>query len=168
MIIRSATIDDAQALLDIYAPYVQQTAITFEYEVPSLDEFRRRMTVFSSCYPYLVAEDNGQIVGYCYACAFHERAAYQWSVETCIYVKQDERHKGIGYLLHEALEKALRQQGILNMNACIAYTDHEDEYLTLDSVHFHERLGYTLAAHFHRCGKKFDRWYDMVWMEKLL
>ena len=166
--IRPATLDDAPALLAIYAPYVEQTAISFEYDVPSLDEFRRRMTVFSARYPYLVAEENGHIVGYCYAHAFHERAAFQWCVETTIYVERSQRHKGIGYLLHEALEQALRQQGILNMNASIAYIEQEDEYLTHDSIRFHERLGYHLVAHFHRCGKKFGRWYDMVWMEKLL
>ncbi|MBQ9561083.1 MAG: N-acetyltransferase [Prevotella sp.] len=166
--IRKAALDDAPALLAIYAPYVSETTVSFEYEVPTIDEFRRRMVAFSARYPYLVAETDGEIVGYCYAHAFHERAAFQWSVETTIYIARSQRRKGIGYQLHEALEQALRQQGILNMNASIAYSDHEDEYLTHDSVHFHERLGYNIVAHFHRCGKKFGRWYDMVWMEKLL
>jgi phosphinothricin acetyltransferase len=119
-------------------------------------------------YPWLVAEDEGSVVGYAYAGAFKERAAYQWAVETSIYVSVGMKRQGIGRSLHEALEVALREQGILNMNACISFIDHEDEYLTLDSVHFHERLGYRQVAHFHLCGRKFGRWYDMIWMEKLI
>lgn len=168
MAIRKAWLQDAEALLAIYAPYVEQTAITFEYAVPTVNEFRRRMANVAESYPWLVAVDDGSIAGYAYASAFKERAAYQWAVETSIYVDRNERGKGIGRRLHEALEETLKQQGILNMNACIAYTEHEDEYLTLDSVRFHERLGYTQVAHFHKCGRKFDRWYDMIWMEKLI
>ncbi|MBP5418605.1 MAG: N-acetyltransferase [Bacteroidales bacterium] len=168
MEIRIAKTDDAEALLAIYTPYVEKTAITFEYDVPSIDEFRNRIIAVSAKYPWLVAVDNGNIVGYAYASAFKERAAYQWSVETSIYVDNDRKRSGIGRLLHDALEEALKRQGVLNMNACIAYCEPEDEFLTLDSVRFHERLGYSLVAHFHKCGKKFDRWYDMVWMEKLI
>lgn len=168
MEIRIAKTDDAEALLAIYTPYVEKTAITFEYDAPSIDEFRNRIIAVSAKYPWLVAVDNGNIVGYAYASAFKERAAYQWSVETSIYVDKDRKRSGIGRLLHDALEKALKRQGVLNMNACIAYCEPEDEFLTLDSVRFHERLGYSLVAHFHKCGKKFNRWYDMVWMEKLI
>ena len=168
MEIRIAKTDDAEALLAIYTPYVEKTAITFEYDVPSIDEFRNRIIAVSAKYPWLIAVDNGNIVGYAYASAFKERAAYQWSVETSIYVDKDRKRSGIGHLLHDALEEALKRQGVLNMNACIAYCEPEDEFLTLDSVRFHERLGYSLVAHFHKCGKKFDRWYDMVWMEKLI
>ena len=168
MEIRKARKEDATAMLAIYAPYVQETAISFEYDVPTLEEFRQRIRRVTAHYPWLVAEDNGRIVGYAYASAFHERAAYQWAVETSIYIDQRERQKGIGRLLHDALETALKQQGILNLNACIAYTETEDEHLTLGSVHFHKRLGYQQVAHFHQCGKKFGRWYDMIWMEKLI
>ena len=167
--IRKATPHDAAALLAIYAPYVEKTAITFEYDVPTEAEFRQRIEDISSRYPYLVAEDEtGQAVGYAYASAFKERAAYQWAVETSIYVDEQQKHQGIGRLLHDALEAALRRQGILNMNACISYIDPEDEYLTLDSVLFHSRLGYHQVAHFHQCGRKFGRWYDMIWMEKMI
>ena len=168
MKIREANLKDAEAMLAIYAPYVEQTAVTFEYDVPTLDDFRQRMVSIQSRYPWIVAEEDGRIAGYAYASAFKERAAYQWAVETSIYVGKGLRRQGIGYLLHDGLEQLLKRQGILNMNACISYIEPEDEYLTLDSVRFHEQLGYALAAHFHQCGKKFGRWYDMIWMEKMI
>ncbi len=168
MEIRKVTVDDAKELLDIYAPYVEQTAITFEYDVPSVGEFVERIKKISSKYPYIAAVEDGKIVGYAYASAFKERAAYQWSVETSIYVDMQKRQNGVGRLLYEALEQRLREQGILNSNACISYAEVEDGHLTNDSVHFHEKLGYELVAHFHKCGKKFGKWYDMVWMEKML
>ena len=166
--IRRAELKDAEALLSIYAPYVEQTAITFEYDVPTIEEFRERIVHITKKYPWLVGIVDDRVVGYAYASAFKERAAYQWAVETSIYVDKKERGKGIGRLLHDSLEIALQEQGILNLNACISYLEQEDEYLTLDSVYFHQRLGYTQVAHFHKCGKKFGRWYDMIWMEKLI
>lgn len=167
--IRPATDTDAKEIWAIYAPYVTDTAITFEYDVPTVEEMAKRMETVQKKYPWLVATDaDGTVVGYAYASPFKERAAYQWAVETSIYVKMNQKGNGIGRLLHEALEEALRQQGILNMNACISYVEPEDEYLTLDSVRFHERMGYTQVAHFHLCGRKFGRWYDMIWMEKLI
>jgi phosphinothricin acetyltransferase len=80
----------------------------------------------------------------------------------------DYKRKGIGSLLYNALENALKEQGILNLNACIAYTDKEDDYLTNDSIRYHEKMGYTEVAHFHKCGYKNKTWYDMVWMEKFI
>ena len=166
--IRTATLSDAQALLNIYAPYVEYTAITFEYDVPSVEEFAFRIKNTLQKYPYLVAEKNGRLLGYAYASPFHERPAYDWAVETSIYVDQNIKHQGIGRRLHDALEDALRSQGILNMNACIAYPEAEDEYLTKNSVEFHTHMGYRLVGEFHKCGYKFNRWYNMVWMEKLI
>jgi phosphinothricin acetyltransferase len=166
--IRVASVNDAGKLLEIYAPYVEQTAITFEYEVPSEFEFRQRIENVLRKYPYLVAEKNSEIIGYAYASPFKERAAYDWAVETSIYVRMDLKRKGIGSLLYNALEDALRAQGILNVNACIAYTENENEYLTNDSVRYHEKFGYKQVAHFHKCGYKNKCWYDMVWMEKFI
>lgn len=168
MKIRNATIEDARTLLDIYAPYVETTAITFEYDVPSLDEFRRRIASISQRYPYLVAEEAGRIVGYAYAHQFQERAAYQWSVETSIYLAMDCRHHGLGRQLYAELERRLVRQGIHNMNASITYMDKADSHLPLDSVHFHATMGFTRCAHFHQSGFKFGKWYDVVWMEKLI
>ena len=166
--IRTATLSDAQALLNIYAPYVEHTAITFEYDVPSVEEFAFRIKNTLHKYPYLVAEKNGRLLGYAYASPFHERPAYDWAVETSIYVDQNIKHQGIGRRLHDALEDALRSQGILNMNACIAYPPEEDEYLDRNSVEFHTHMGYRLVGEFYKCGYKFHRWYNMVWMEKLI
>ena len=166
--IRPATLGDAESIQRIYAPYVAETAISFEYDVPSVEEMARRIVETLKGYPWIVAEENGKVVGYAYAHIFHGRAAYQWSVETSIYVDRQEKRKGIGGKLHEALENALKAQGILNLNAAIAWVEPEDEYLTHDSVRFHERLGYTKVAHFHQCGRKFGRWYDIIWMEKII
>ena len=166
--IRPALPGDAQALVRIYAPYVTDTAITFEYDVPSEEEFAARIAGTLERYPYLVAERDGAPVGYAYAGAFHSRPAYDWAVETSIYVDRTQRRGGVGRALYAALERALAAQGILNLNACIAYPAQEDPYLTRDSVEFHGRLGYRLVGRFTQCGYKFGRWYDMVWMEKLI
>lgn len=167
--IRIATPLDAKEILDIYAPYILQTAITFEYEVPTLETFTRRIEQTLVKYPYLVAEQDGRIVGYAYAGPLHERAAYDWAVETSIYVKMDAKGQGIGKKLYVALEEALIRQHIVCVNACIAYPDQEnDAYLTKDSVDFHTHLGYKMVGEFHQCAYKFDHWYNMVWMEKSL
>ena len=94
--IRTVTPDDAPALLQIYSYYVKNTAISFEYDVPTIDEFRRRIEHTLLKYPYIAAEDNGKIIGYAYAGPFKERAAYDWAVETTIYVDKDSRGGGIG------------------------------------------------------------------------
>ena len=166
--IRTAAPADAPGLLAIYAPYITDTAVSFEYDVPSVDEFTDRIRTTLEKYPYLVAESEDRIVGYCYVSILHGRQAYDWSVETSIYVEQNCKRMGIGRKLHDALEQALSAMGILNLYACIAFPIGEDPYLTEDSVHFHEHLGYEHTAHFHKCGYKFNRWYDIVWMEKTI
>lgn len=166
--VRAAVPEDAEVLLEIYRPYVEKTAITFEVEVPTPEEFRERIRRVLRRYPYLVAERDGEIVGYAYAGPFKERAAYDWAVETTVYVREDRKRMGIGKELYAALERALTLQKILNVNACIAYPETEDAYLTRDSVQFHEHMGYKTVGEFHQCGYKFRRWYNMVWMEKFL
>ena len=163
-----ATEADAKELLDIYAPYVRKTAITFEYDVPSVAEFSRRIRNTLQMYPYIVASGDKGILGYAYASAFHSRAAYQWAVEATVYLKQDCRGKGLGGKLYLALEELLKCQNIINMNACIAYAPEEDMNLDHRSVEFHKRLGFTKVAHFTKCGYKFGTWYDMIWMEKMI
>lgn len=168
--IENAVPQDAAKLLEIYGPYVENTAISFEYQVPSEAEFSERIKSISAKYPYIKAiDENGNILGYAYAGAFKTRAAYDWSVETTIYIKQECKRLGIGRLLYTELEKRLKDMGILNANACIALPKSEnDEHLTFDSVHFHEKMGYALVGTFHDSGYKFSTWYDMVWMEKML
>ena len=168
VVIRTATIADAEEILAIYAPYVEQTAITFEYDVPSLEEFKGRIEATLKKYPYIVAEQKGEILGYAYAGAFKARAAYARSVELSIYIKQERKRTGLGTVLYHELEERLKQQGILNLYACISYPEKEDEYLTKDSVRFHEKRGFSLVGMFHQCGYKFNRWYHMVWMEKII
>ena len=166
--IRSATVADAARLLQIYAPYVERTAITFELEVPSREEFAARIEHTLRSYPYLVVEDEGVVRGYAYAGPLKERAAYDHSCEVSIYLDQDARGRGLGQALYTELERRLRERGILNLYACIADPVEEDEYLTRDSERFHARLGYTKVGTFSKCGKKFGRWYNTIWMEKLI
>lgn len=169
IVIRLAVPDrDAAALQRIYAHYVKKTAVSFDYVAPSVQAFREGMEDTLARYPYLVADCGGEPVGYAYAAPFKARAAYDWAVETTIYVRPDQKRRGIGRRLYGALEHMLAEQGILNMNACIAWTDQEDRYLVNDSVRYHERMGFDMVGRFHQCGHKFGRWYDMVWMEKLI
>ena len=168
MLIRSAATDDAQRLLEIYSYYVEDTAISFEYETPSLEEFRGRISQTLEKYPYLVAEENGVIKGYAYAGVFKGRAAYDHCCEVTIYLDRDSKGNGYGRALYEALEEALKKQGIMNLYACIGDPIVEDEYLTKNSEKFHQHMGYTKVGEFHKCGYKFGRWYNMIWMEKIL
>lgn len=168
IIIRAASPEDGAALLAIYAPYVQHTAITFEYAVPSLEEFTGRIAATLTKYPYLVAEHQGRLAGYAYTGPFSGRAAYDWSAETSLYIRRDYRRQGIGRKLYEALEAVSKAQHIVNLNACITCPDTDDEYVTRNSVQFHAHMGYAMVGVFHSCGYKFSRWYHVAWMEKFL
>ena len=166
--IKSAAPLDAAELLKIYSYYVTDTAISFEYEVPTLDEFKARIVRTLENYPYLVADLDGKIIGYAYAGNFVGREAYKYSAELTVYLDKNFRGQGVGRKLYQALEDALKIRGIKNLYACIGYPEVEDEYLTLASVKFHERLGFKICGKFTNCGFKFNRWYSMVWMEKFL
>ena len=166
--IRSAVPADAERRLSIYAYYVENTAITFEYDVPSLDDFRDRMENTMKRYPFLVVLKDGTVEGYAYAGPFVGRAAYDRSSETTIYIRADSRKSGLGRILYEALEAELKKMGILNLYACIGYPMIADEYLTTNSADFHAHLGYEKVGEFHMCGYKFERWYNMIWMEKII
>ena len=164
--IRSACPDDAAALAGIYSYYVENTAISFEYEAPDVAEFSERIKATLKKYPFIVLEDEGEIKGYAYAGAFKTREAYKFSVEITIYLKNGCQKNGYGKVLLAALEKELSQRGFTNANACIAYVEKEDEYLNHNSMEFHAHMGYRLVGIFNKCAYKFDRWYDMLWMEK--
>ena len=168
MIIQPVEINDAKELRDIYSPYVTDTAVSFEYNVPSLDEFKSRIARISDRYPYIKAMEGDVITGYAYAGPFKTRQAYDWSVEVTVYVRQTERRKGIGKQLYAVLENTLADMGILNMNACIAMPKEADEHLTKDSYLFHKKMGFNPVGTFHDSGFKFNTWYDMIWMEKMI
>lgn len=159
--LRIAVPEDAAALLAIYTPYVEKTFITFEYEAPTPEEFRMRVEHTLEHYPYLVADGDDGILGYAYASPFKARAAYAWSAETSIYLREDAKRRGIGSALYQELEKYLYRQHVCNLCACIAHPHPESET-------FHEKCGYRTVAHFHQSGYKNGRWIDMIWMEKTL
>jgi hypothetical protein len=166
--VRFANTHDAKKLLDIYAYYVKETAISFETEVPSVEEFKSRMEDILKNYPYIVACDNDEILGYAYLHPFVGRKAYDLSAETTIYLNPNKKNMGIGKRLYTVLEDIARVQNIANLYSCIGYVDEDDEYLNNNSAKFHEHMGYRMVGKFINCGHKFGRWYHMVWMEKVI
>lgn len=161
IIIRPVTAADAAELVSIYAPYVLETGVTYEYEVPSAEEFRGRIENITKNYPYLAAEEDGEILGYAYASSFHPRAAFLWSAEATVYMRKDARGKGIGRMLYAALEENLQKQNVQAVIALIADPNPE-------SVSFHEKMGYRLAGRLTNCAYKLGQWRGMYYMEKFL
>lgn len=155
--IRLATPADALALLDVYAPYIRQTAITFEYDVPSIEEFTTRIEQTLTRYPYLVAEVDGAVAGYAYASPFHARAAYGWDTELSIYLQPGLQRHRLGSRLYRVLIALLHAQNVVNAYACITSPG--------PSIAFHESLGFQKIGTFPRTGWKFECWHDVVWME---
>ena len=165
--VRNAKLSDAPRILEIYTYYVENTVITFEYDVPSLEEFENRMIDIMKKYPYLVIERDGRIEGYAYAHPFVGRAAYDWASELTIYLDHNAKKCGLGRKLYEALAERLKAMGVLNLYACIGYPKVEDEYLNKNSAQFHEHLGFNFAG-FENCGYKFNLGGTMIWMEKII
>ena len=168
MSIRLARPEDAKNLLEIYAYYVKETAISFETEVPSVEEFKFRIEEILKKYLYIVACYDDEILGYAYLHPFVGRKAYELSAETTIYLNPDKKKMGIGKKLYSVLEDIAKAQNITNLYSCIGYVDKEDEYLNNNSAEFHEHMGYRMVGKFENCGHKFDRWYHMIWMEKII
>ncbi|MGI6000020.1 hypothetical protein B5E77_07510 [Lachnoclostridium sp. An131] len=161
LIIREASPSDASRLLAIYRPYVTDTTITFEYEVPSLNEFTSRMEKIRKRYPYLVCEEDGQIIGYAYADTYMIRPAYDWCAEVSIYVDREKRGMGVGKKLYESLFARLREMHVLNLYAVITSENEK-------SLAFHEKLGFQNFAVFEKAGYKQGRWLDVTWMQLFL
>lgn len=158
--LRMATPEDAPGVLEIYAPYVENTAVTFECVIPTVNEYAARMVSILKRYPFLVAcGQDGSIFGYSYANYFKPRAAYDWTVESTVYLKPEARGCGISHALYDRLEDLLARQGITNMCACIAIPNPS-------SVAFHLKRGFKEVAHFSKCGYKLGIWLDMIWVEK--
>ena len=168
IVIRDAAMTDAARIREIYDYYVQHTAISFEYATPTQAEMEARMRRTMARYPYLVAERDGVVQGYAYAGPFVGRAAYDWGSELSIYLAADAQRCGMGKLLYTAMEQALGRMGILDLYACIGVPEREDAYLTNNSADFHAHLGFRRVALFRNCGRKFGRWYHMIWMEKTI
>jgi len=156
--LRLARLEDAQEILDIYTPYINESNITFEYAVPSLEEFENRMKAIMKKYPYIVAIYEDKIVGYAYAHVHMERAAYQWNVETSIYVNKDLKHQGIGSLLYRKLIEILKVQNIQNVYGCVTLPNKNSEKM-------HYAFGFQLVGKFHNSGYKFNKWHDVGWFE---
>ena len=169
MEIRLATVTDTEAILAIYAPYVQNTAITFEYDVPSHEEFRSRIEETLKKYPYLIAAEQDKVIGYAYAGSFRKRAAYQHTAEMSIYLDRSYRQRGIGRKLYHELERLLVRQNVFSVYAGVTSSDRiHDAYVTDGSIRFHEKMGYANIGEWHLCGYKFDQWYSVTWFEKVL
>ena len=156
--IRFALPSDAEALLAIYAQYIQ-TSITFEYDLPSPDEFRTRIRDISRFYPYLVWEEDGHVLGYAYAHRYRERAAYQWGAELSVYVDEAAHGRGLGTKLYRALMALLALQGLRTVYGVVTQPNEKSDRL-------HGSLGFSLAGTVHGAGFKAGLWHDVATYEK--
>ena len=154
--LRIARLSDASALAEIYAPYVKDTTISFEWTAPSAEEFRERMRQILAEYPYLVYEENGEVLGYAYAHRAFERYSYRFCAELSVYIRTDARQRGIGELLYRSLIELCRAMRVQTLYGVVTNPNEP-------SFRLHERLGFERVGHFPRAGQKFGRWIDVVW-----
>lgn len=161
MSIRAANKQDIPRILEIYAPYVENTAISFEYDVPSLETFTQRFLSITARFPWLVWEEDGVILGYAYGSLPFERAAFGWCAEASVYLCPDACGQGIGRKLYAALEQLLQKQGYKKVYAVITSAN-------AGSIAFHKAVGYRHTATMPDCGYKLGSWHGIVWMEKEL
>ena len=159
--IRPAAEKDIPEILSIYAPYIENSTATFEYDVPCLRTFTQRFLDITAQFPWLVWEEEGRILGYAYASAPYTRAAFSWCAEPSIYLRPEAKGRGIGRKLYTVLEGILERQGYQVLYALITEENRE-------SVRFHEKMGYLHRAQFPDCGFKHGRWLGLFWMEKRL
>lgn len=155
-LIRIANAADATSILEIYAPYIIDTSFTFETEVPSIDAFAQRITACVESWPWLVYEADGIIAGYAYATRHRERVAYQWCVESSVYIRDNFQKAGIATALYEALLDILKYQGFRNVYAGINLPNDK-------SVSFHERCGFAWFADYKNVGYKLGKWNTVGW-----
>lgn len=159
--IRLITPADAEAALAVYAPYVLHTANTFEYEIPSVDDFRAKIEKITAQYPWLVCECDGEIVGYAYGSTHRERAAYQWSPESTVYISDKHHRKGIARILYNTLFALLQHQGYINVFASVLVTN-------VNSVEFHRAYGFEEIGLFKNIGYKLGEWHTNLWFQYTL
>jgi phosphinothricin acetyltransferase len=160
-LLRLATPSDAAGCLDIYRPFVETSHTTFETDVPTVDEFARRIESTLIARPWIVAEENGRVMGYAYASPIKDRIAYQWSVEVAIYVAPESRGRGVGRALYAALFRVLAGQGFVNAVGIIALPNEP-------SIALHESLGFEKISHLKSIGYKLGAWHDTTWWQKRL
>lgn len=158
MEIRTATADDARGALAVYAQYID-TAITFEYRLPTVEEFAHRISDTLKNHPYLVWMESGRLCGYAYAHQLKEREAYQWSAELSIYLDSSMTSRGMGKTLYTLLIEILKRQGVRTVYGCVAIPNHASERL-------HEKLGFHRNGIFRNAGFKNKEWHDTAWFEK--
>jgi phosphinothricin acetyltransferase len=155
-IVRRATENDAEDILEIYAPYVRKTCISFEMDTPTIAEMKDRIARVSMLYPWLVCETSSRVSGYAYASKHRERAAYQWSVDVSIYLADEYHGMGIGTRLYTALFMLLRDQGFYNAYAGITLPNPA-------SIALHQKMGFKKIGVYQNVGFKNDAWHDVGW-----
>ena len=161
MTIRAATLADVPAILGIYAPFILDTTVSFEYVVPTVAEFAQRVERIQKRFPYLVAEQDEQVIGYAYASAHRERAAYQWSVDTSVYIHPDAHRRGVARQLYMTLFDLLRRQGFYTAYAGITLPNPASEA-------FHRSMGFRPAGVYENVGFKFGTWHSTEWLQMAL
>lgn len=160
-LIRCATPSDAASLLEIYRPYVEGTAVSFETEVPSVEAFAGRIGKALANWAWLVAQEDGRCVGYAYGSAHRERAAYRWSTETSVYVRPGSQGRGLGRALYQALFERLAERGYCNALAVVVVPNEA-------SVRLHHAVGFETVGVFKRGGHKLGAWHDVMWLQRPL
>ncbi|RYZ47762.1 MAG: N-acetyltransferase family protein [Proteobacteria bacterium] len=161
LIIRMATLRDAEAILSIYGPYIDKTAVSFEYTVPTLQEFQNRMQDYLAFAPWLVATKDGRVLGYAYASKYRAREAYSWAIEVSVYLAEDARGQGLGAKLYEELFTILTLCGYRQAFAVVTLPNEA-------SVKHHARMGFEPIGVFQKVGFKFGAWHDVGWYRKEL
>lgn len=161
VVLRDATEADAPALLAIYRPFVERTAVSFELEPPGVAEFAGRIARAQAGWAWLVAEEGGRCLGYAYGSTHRERAAYRFSTETSVYIAEGARGRGVGRRLYAALFERLAARGYCNALAVIALPNDA-------SVGLHRAVGFEPVGTIRRAGRKFDAWHDILWMQRKL
>ena len=161
MSVRLARKTDLPRILEIYAPYITDTTVSFEYTVPTPEEFEKRFCAITEQFPWLVWEEDGKVLGYAYGSAPFERAAYGWCAESSIYLAPEAKGRGIGKTLQTVLEAILKLQGYRILYALITSEN-------TPSLAFHKAVGFADCAEFPGCGFKFGRQHGVIWLQKVL
>jgi L-amino acid N-acyltransferase YncA len=159
--IRIATLQDAAAIVDIYAPIVRETAISFELDPPTVAQMQQRIEDTLLQWPWLVCERQGEVLGYIYATRHRARAAYQWSVDVSVYIRAGQRRTGVGRALYTSLFELLAIQQVHNCYAGITLPNP-------GSVGLHEALGFQPVGVYRHVGYKLASWHDVGWWQLTL